>query len=198
MIEVGRMIMKIAGRDAGKIGVVLKVIDDNYIFIDGEVRRRKCNIYHIEPLNKVLKIKEDESNAKVVKAFKDAGYEINEKKESTKKTVPRPKKIRKKKEHVELKKKPIKKKATKEEKITKKDAAVEMKKIDKVEEVAKELKPKTKVEKEIVNEIKEQVEEVKGEILEGKTDKKVIDKEIETIKKEEESVKKTKKSPKKE
>jgi len=98
MIEVGRMVMKIAGRDAGKLGVIVKVIDTNYVMLDGEVRRRKCNSSHVELLNKVLEVKEDATNAEVVEILKKAGYDIAVKKKSDKKALPRPKKVRKKKE----------------------------------------------------------------------------------------------------
>ena len=56
MIEVGRLIVKIAGRDAGLKGVIVEILDDNNVLIDGQVRRRKCNILHVEPLDKVVKI----------------------------------------------------------------------------------------------------------------------------------------------
>jgi len=210
MIEIGRIVMKIAGRDAGKLGVVLKVVDDNYVLIDGEVRRRKCNVSHLDLLNKVIKIKEDASNSDVIKGFKTLDIEIKEKTESKKDVKPRPKKVRKKKEkpvkEVKKPKKAIEKKpekAPKSEKVpketlTKKDAAEELKKVEKVEKKAEEIKPKTKAAKKEVEEIKEQIEEVKGEILEGKTAKKTVDKEIETIKKEEKAVstKKVTKAPK--
>ena len=45
-IEVGRLIIKTAGRDAGKIGVIVELIDNKTALIDGQVRRRKCNLFH--------------------------------------------------------------------------------------------------------------------------------------------------------
>ena len=80
MIEVGRLIVKIAGRDAGKKGLIVEILDDNYVTIDGQVRRRKCNIIHIEPLNKVLKIKDKATHDEVVKVLKTEGLEVKEKK----------------------------------------------------------------------------------------------------------------------
>lgn len=132
MIELGRMVMKLAGRDAGKLGIIIKVIDDNYVLIDGEARRRKCNITHLEPLAKVLEIKEDASNNDVVKVFKEAGFEIKEKKESTKKAKPRPKKVRQPRE------KPVSKKT---EKVKKKTVEAEpAKKVAKKKTVKKTVK----------------------------------------------------------
>ena len=47
MIEIGRLCVKIAGRDAGKKCVVVDVVNDNTVLIDGETRRRNCNIKHL-------------------------------------------------------------------------------------------------------------------------------------------------------
>ncbi len=96
MIEVGRLCVKLAGRDAGLKCVVVEVLDKNFVMIDGEARRRKCNIIHIEPLDEVIKIKAKASHADVVSEFKKLGIEIKEKK--PKKAEKRPRKVRKKKE----------------------------------------------------------------------------------------------------
>ena len=95
MIEVGRLIVKIAGRDAGKKGLIVEILDDNYVTIDGQVRRRKCNIIHIEPLNKVLKIKDKATHDEVVKVLKTEGLEVKEKKAKDKPKTEKPKKQRK-------------------------------------------------------------------------------------------------------
>jgi large subunit ribosomal protein L14e len=88
MIEAGRLVMKLAGRDAGRLGVIVEVIDNTYVIIDGEVRRKKCNIKHLEILNKKLDIKSKASNAEVVKAMNHAGIKVEEKKEKTDKPAP--------------------------------------------------------------------------------------------------------------
>ena len=54
MLEPGRIVLKIAGREAGKYAVIVENIDDNFVLITGPktitgVKRRKCNIDHIEP-----------------------------------------------------------------------------------------------------------------------------------------------------
>ncbi len=72
MVEIGRVCMKIAGRDAGKIGVIVDVVDDHYVLIDGETRRRKCNISHLELLNKVIKIEKGASHEDVLSALKSS------------------------------------------------------------------------------------------------------------------------------
>ncbi len=84
MIEVGRLGIKLLGRDAGKIGVVVKKLDENYVILDGNVRRRKVNIKHFEPINKKVSIKENASTEEVLKTLSSAGITItkNLKKES--------------------------------------------------------------------------------------------------------------------
>jgi large subunit ribosomal protein L14e len=120
MIEVGRLVVKLAGRDAGLKGVVVEILEGNYVLVDGQVRRRKCNILHLEPLEKVVKIKAKASHADVIKALKEEGIEVVEKK--SKQKTERPKKQRKGKKKTEKTteepkpKKEAKKPAKKEEK----------------------------------------------------------------------------------
>lgn len=53
-IEVGRICVKTAGREAGKYCVVVDIVDENFVIITGPkdvtgVKRRRCNIKHLEP-----------------------------------------------------------------------------------------------------------------------------------------------------
>lgn len=73
MITVGRVCVKIAGRDSGKRCVVLDVVDKQYVLIAGETRRRKCNIAHLEPLEQTVEIKAGATDAAVEKVLKQAG-----------------------------------------------------------------------------------------------------------------------------
>ncbi len=73
MIEIGRIAVKIAGRDAGKKCTIIDILDDKYVLIDGETRRRKVNILHIEPLNQVIKIEKNASHEEVSNALKELG-----------------------------------------------------------------------------------------------------------------------------
>jgi large subunit ribosomal protein L14e len=118
MIEVGRLIVKLAGRDAGLKGVIIEILDNNFVIIDGQVRRRKCNILHVEPLDKVLKIPKKATHDEVVKALKSEDIEVKDKKSKLK--TERPRKIRKSKkeeiiEHKEVKEKKPKKVIQKKE-----------------------------------------------------------------------------------
>lgn len=95
MFEVGRVCLKIAGRDAGKKAVIVKVEKDGFVLVDGEVRRRKVNSKHLEPLDKVLKIKENASLKDIKSDLEKLGFEIKERK--PKKAQEKPKKATKSK-----------------------------------------------------------------------------------------------------
>ncbi len=76
-IQIGRVIVKTNGREAGKKGVIIDVINQNYVLVAGPksltgVRRRKCNIRHIEPTDKVLSLKRDASDEDVLAAVEEA------------------------------------------------------------------------------------------------------------------------------
>lgn len=101
ILEIGRVVMKIAGRDSGKSAVIIDKINDNYFLIDGETRRKKCNISHLEPTDKTLKISRNASSEEVIKAFKEIGIDIKPKvkkeKKEVKKVEEKPKEIIKEK-----------------------------------------------------------------------------------------------------
>ncbi len=76
-IEIGRICVKIAGREAGKKCVIVDIIDENYVLITGPkqltgVKRRRCNINHIEPLDKKIDIPKGASDEEVLKAIENA------------------------------------------------------------------------------------------------------------------------------
>lgn len=84
-VEVGRLCVKLAGRDAGKECLIVEVIDSNYVIIDGNTRRRKCNIRHLELLPQTAKLKKGATHADVSKALKDLGFKVEERKTKPKK-----------------------------------------------------------------------------------------------------------------
>ena len=91
MIEIGRVIVKLAGRDAGRKGLIIDILDDKFVLIDGETRRRKCNILHLEPLAQVVTVKKNASHEEVAKALKEIGVEARETKPKPKSQKPRTK-----------------------------------------------------------------------------------------------------------
>lgn len=125
MFDIGRICMKIAGRDAGKKCVIVDVIDEHYVMIDGQTRRRKCNIKHLEPLNQTVQITKNAPVPEVVRVLKELNIQIEEKKPKTKAVkvkTGRPVRARKKKEKPV---KEVKAKPSKEPKEPKKKAAKE-------------------------------------------------------------------------
>ena len=79
-MEIGRMCVKIAGRDAGLRCVIIDILDKNRVFVDGETRRRNCNAAHLEPLHQKIEIEKKASHEAVIAAFKELGIEIKMKK----------------------------------------------------------------------------------------------------------------------
>lgn len=111
MMEVGRVCVKIAGRESLKKCVIVKVLDNKFVMIDGQVKRRRCNISHLEPLQEKLDIKEDASTEEVKKALEKLNVKVSEKKTKAKKEKPVKKRTAKKETPKEVKpKKKISKK----------------------------------------------------------------------------------------
>jgi len=95
MMDVGRLCVKTAGREAGKYCVIVKKVDDNFVMVTGpkevtKVKRRNCNIEHLEPLEEKLKISSGASDETVLSALKSEGimkkfgFKVETKKEPTK------------------------------------------------------------------------------------------------------------------
>lgn len=80
MIEIGRLCIKTAGRDSGKECVIVDIVDERFVMIDGLTRRRKCNITHLEPTEKVFNIKDNADHEEVMKALEKEGIKIKERK----------------------------------------------------------------------------------------------------------------------
>ena len=77
-IEVGRICVKLAGREAGRKCIIVEVLDKNFVLITGPkavngVRRRRVNVNHIEPINEEIKVKRGASDEEIVKKLKDSG-----------------------------------------------------------------------------------------------------------------------------
>ena len=70
VLHVGRVCKKTKGKERGKIAVIIDIIDENYALVDGpEIKRRRCNLGHLEPTEKVIDIKKGASHDEVVKAL---------------------------------------------------------------------------------------------------------------------------------
>ncbi len=77
-IEVGRICVKEAGRDAGKKCVVIDVMDKSFVLVTGPkkitgVKRRRVNINHLMPLEDKLEVKRGASDEEVTQVLEAAG-----------------------------------------------------------------------------------------------------------------------------
>src|SRR3990167_5767334 len=124
MFEIGRLCVKIAGRDAGKKCVVIDVLDNNFVLIDGQTRRRKCNLRHLEPLDKIIILTKNASNDEVIRALKEESIECEEKKEAKQKKVKTKEAKETKKENTETVEK-AEKPETKKKSVKKEQKSVE-------------------------------------------------------------------------
>jgi len=127
MIEIGRLCIKTAGRDAGQRCVVVDIIDDNYVLVDGGVRRKKCSISHLEPLAEKIKLKKGASHAEVAAEFKKLKLPVWERKTKEKKEKPKRLRGKHKKEAMLAERLEKKGKKKKVKKIKKKEAKEEKK-----------------------------------------------------------------------
>ncbi|MFW9826931.1 MAG: 50S ribosomal protein L14e [Candidatus Thorarchaeota archaeon] len=74
--DIGRLCVKTMGREAGYHCVIVDIIDKNYLLIDGlEIRRRRVNYKHIEPLAELIDIKKGASHEQLEAAIKKAKLE---------------------------------------------------------------------------------------------------------------------------
>jgi large subunit ribosomal protein L14e len=92
IFDIGRVCIKLAGRDAGKTCVIVDTIDETKVLIDGQTRRRTCNMVHLEPTKKMLDITKGADTSAVAKAFEAQGITVIVDKKS-KQTPARPKKL---------------------------------------------------------------------------------------------------------
>ncbi len=81
LFTTGRVCLKIAGRDAGRKAVVVEELDNTFVLVDGDVRRKKANVKHLEPLPQVLEIHSGASHEEVKKAFDKHKWPVWETKE---------------------------------------------------------------------------------------------------------------------
>lgn len=103
IFELGRLCMKIAGRDAGRTCVVVEQLDTIFVLVDGDVRRKKVNVKHLEPLPEMVAISKGASHADVSREFKKLGLPVWE-------TKPKQRAARVKAEAVKKEKKVVAKK----------------------------------------------------------------------------------------
>jgi large subunit ribosomal protein L14e len=73
-MEVGRVCVKLAGRDAGQRCAIVEVLDHNFVLVSGPgVKRKRCNMMHLEPTKLKLEIPNGATDEEVKRALEAAG-----------------------------------------------------------------------------------------------------------------------------
>jgi len=77
-LNVGRICVKTAGREAGRYACVLKKMDANFVLVTGPrvltgVKRRRCNVEHLEPTQYSVDVKSEAGDKEVIAAYGKAG-----------------------------------------------------------------------------------------------------------------------------
>jgi len=74
VMEIGRTCIKTAGREAGEKCVIVDIIDKTHVLVSGpNIKRRSCNVKHLEPLTNKLDIAKGASDEDVKRAMESAG-----------------------------------------------------------------------------------------------------------------------------
>jgi large subunit ribosomal protein L14e len=77
-IEVGRVCVKVAGRESGKKCVIVDVMDKSFVVVTGPkkvtgVKRRRVNINHVAPTEDTVQIKRGASDEEVTQVLEADG-----------------------------------------------------------------------------------------------------------------------------
>ena len=149
LYEVGRLCIKTAGREAGRLCVVLNKPENDLVLVTGPkvlsgVRRRNCNLDHLEPLPTKLSLKPGASDSDVLDLLKKDEDGLLKKLNLK---VPTAEEIRKAEELRKEKKAEADKRQQEAAKKKEQEKAKEVKQEVKVEEKPKEVKVEKKEEK---------------------------------------------------
>lgn len=77
-MKMGSVCVKTAGRDAGKVCIIVDEVD-GMVLIDGLTRRRKCSLRHLEWLGRNADIKKGVGHEDVLRALAGLGVKIADK-----------------------------------------------------------------------------------------------------------------------
>jgi large subunit ribosomal protein L14e len=77
-IEVGRVCVKVAGRESGRKCVIVDVMDKSFVLVTGPkkvtgVKRRRVNINHVAPTEETIQVKRGASDEEVTQMLEAAG-----------------------------------------------------------------------------------------------------------------------------
>lgn len=78
ILEIGRICLKIAGRETGRYCVIVGKEEGDFVMVSGPkaitgVKRRRCNILHLEPLQHRFEIDSKTDDAKLEEIWKKSG-----------------------------------------------------------------------------------------------------------------------------
>jgi len=79
-IEVGRVCTKLLGREADKNCVIVEIVNKNFVVVSGPkeltgVKRRRCNVKHLEPWNLKINVEKGASDDTLKEAIQKANVE---------------------------------------------------------------------------------------------------------------------------
>lgn len=79
--NIGRIVTKIMGREAGRKAVVTQLLDKNFVEITGPyeisgIKRRRVNIDHIEPTSYSLELNLDNNSDEAISELLNSNAEI--------------------------------------------------------------------------------------------------------------------------
>jgi large subunit ribosomal protein L14e len=77
-IEVGRICVKMAGRESGRKCVIVDVMDKSFVLVTGPktvtgVKRRRVNINHVAPTEDTIQVKRGASDDEVTQLLEAEG-----------------------------------------------------------------------------------------------------------------------------
>ena len=78
-LSIGRVCVKLSGREAGSKCVIVDRVDKNFVLIAGpNVRRRRCNVRHLKPTDDIVDIDKGASVPALTKALKKAKISLED------------------------------------------------------------------------------------------------------------------------
>ncbi len=69
-MDIGRVCLKVKGREQGERCVVLDVVDRNFVIVVGpNVKRRRVNMNHIRPLDEMVPLQRNATDEEAIAAL---------------------------------------------------------------------------------------------------------------------------------
>ena len=77
-LQIGRICVKVQGREAGKKCVIVEIIDESFVLVTGPkavsgVKRRRANVKHLQPLEDLLQISKGASEEEIIDLLDETG-----------------------------------------------------------------------------------------------------------------------------